>query len=174
MIQLPLFQFVSFTRDTMPRCFLKSELRGDGHLTQPTMLFSRSRWDLREYLLTATLPEITGMGMGEGGPLIVPAGHKSHANHLSTRPSTYRLLKSMYVLDYEMLRLTIRACTYRFHPGPCSLSLHFPVINSHAPKHAPGAADADPVSKERVTISCSPHFIINIPCPFPDPQCIDE
>jgi hypothetical protein len=79
------------------------------------MLFSKSGWDLREYLLTATLPEITGVGMGEDGPLIVPGGHKSHANHLSTRPSPYRLLKSMYVLDYEMLRSSIRACTYWFH-----------------------------------------------------------
>jgi hypothetical protein len=145
------------------------------HLAQPPMLFSKSGLDLREYLLAATLPEITGVGIGEGGPLVVPAGHKSHTNNLSTRPSPHRLLKSMYVLDYEMLRSTIRACTYRFHPpGPGSLSLHFPVINSHAPKHAPGAADADPVSKERVTISSSPLFITNLPCPFPDPQCIDE
>ena len=144
------------------------------HFTPPPMLFSRSGWDLREYLLTATLPEITGVGVGEDGPLSVPPGHKSHANHLSTRPSPHRLLKSMYVLDYEMLRSTIRACTYRFHPGPGLLSLHFPVISRHAPKHAPGAADADPVSKERVTISSFPHFIINLPCPFSDPQCIDE
>jgi hypothetical protein len=80
------------------------------------MLFSKSGWDLREYLLTATLPEISGIGVGEDGPLVVPSGHKSHANHLSTGPSSYRLLKSMYVLDYEMLRSTIRACTYPFHP----------------------------------------------------------
>jgi hypothetical protein len=143
------------------------------HFTQPPMLFSRSDWDLREYLLTATLPEITGVGLGEDGPLIVPAGHKSHANHLATRPSPHRLLKSVYVLDYEMLRSTIGACTFRFHPGHGSHSLHFPVISGHAPKHAHRVAEADPVSKERVTVSSSPHFIINLPCPFSDPQCID-
>ena len=145
------------------------------HLERPHMLFSKSGWDLREYLLTATLPEISGVGTGEDGPLFVPAGHKSHANHLSTRPSPHRLLTSMYVWDYEMLRWTIRGCTYRFHPPvPGSLSLHFPVINSHAPSHAPGAADADPVSKERVTISSLPYFITNLASPFSDPQCIDE
>ncbi|KAF9653074.1 hypothetical protein BDM02DRAFT_2132787 [Thelephora ganbajun] len=121
------------------------------------MLFSKSGWDLREYLLTATLPEISGVGMDEDGPLIVPAGYKSHANHLSTRPSPHRLLTSMYVLDYEMLRLTIRD-----------------FINSHAPRHAPRAANADPVSKERVTISSSPHFITKLPSPFSDPRCIDD
>ena len=94
------------------------------HLAQPPMLFSKSGWDLREYLLTATLPEITGGGMGEDGPIIVPAGHKSHANHLSTRPSPYRLLTSMYVWDYEMLRWAIRACAFPFHPPALALS-HF-------------------------------------------------
>jgi hypothetical protein len=61
-----------------------------------------------------------------------------------------------------------------FIPGPSSLSLHLPVISTHAPRHALGAADADPVSKERVTVSSSPNFIVNLPCPFSDPQCIDE
>jgi hypothetical protein len=86
------------------------------------MLFSKSGWDLREYLLTATLPDISGVGMGEDGPLIVPPGHKSHANHLSTRPSPHRLLTGMYVWDYEMLRWGIRACTFRFHPPALALA----------------------------------------------------
>jgi hypothetical protein len=90
----------------------------------PPMLFLKSGWDLREYLLAVTLPEIGGVGMSEHGPLIVPPGHKSHANHLSTGPSPHRLLTSMYVWDYEMLRWAIRACTFRFHPPALALS-HF-------------------------------------------------
>lgn len=94
------------------------------HPKYPPMLFLKSGWDLREYLLAAILPEISGVGMGKDGPLVVPAGHKSHANHLSTRPSPHRLLTSMYVCDYEMLRWAIRACTYRFHPPALPFS-HF-------------------------------------------------
>ena len=93
-------------------------------LAQPSMLFSKSAWDLHEYLLTATLPEISGVGMGEDGPLIVPTGHKSHANHLSTRPSPHRLLTSIYAWDHGMLRWAIRACAFRFHPPTLALS-HF-------------------------------------------------
>jgi len=139
------------------------------------MLFSKSGWDLREYLLTATLPEITGVGLGEDGPIAVPAGHKSHANHLSTRPSPYRLLTSMYVWDYEMLRWAIRACAFLFHPPVLALS-HFisQVINNHAPRYAPGAVDADPASQEKVTISSPPRFIANPVIPFADPQCTDK
>lgn len=172
--------FVPIIRFCPPHCSgvplnPSSETTRVQHLKQFPMLFSKSGWDLREYLLTTTLPEISGVGMGEDGPLVVPAGHKSHANHLSTRPSPHRLLTSMYVWDYEILRWTIRGCTYRFHP-PASgfLSLHFPVINGHAPRHAPRAADADPVSNERVTISSPPQFITNLVSPFSDPQSIDE
>ena len=88
------------------------------------MLFSKSGWDLHQYLLTATLPEISGVGMSEDGALIVPAGHKSHANHLSTRPSPHRLLTSMYAWDHGMLRWAIRACAFRFHPPTLAFS-HF-------------------------------------------------
>ena len=163
----------------MPTRFLKSKPDSVDKNTKPCispsqMLFSKSSWDLREYLLTATLPEITGVGMSDDGPLIVPAGHKSHANHLSTRPSPHRLLKTMYILDHEMLRSSIRVCAYQLHFRSWLALTNFPVISSRASRHVSRTVGADPATKERITISNPPHFVTNLPCPFSDPQCIDE
>ncbi|KAF7322950.1 Microtubule associated protein [Mycena chlorophos] len=102
---------------------------------------SRGTDNLRGYLREATLPPMTN---DAAAPKMPAPGHKSHLNHLSVRPQSWRRLESIYPFkNFSMEEVVVRW------------------IDTHIPETSLGVEDMDAATGERLTIPCPP--IYNIP-----------
>ncbi|KAJ7057040.1 hypothetical protein C8F01DRAFT_341600 [Mycena amicta] len=105
---------------------------------------TRGTDNLRGYLRQAILPP---MKNDATAPPMPPPGHKSHLNHLSVRPQTWRRLESIYSFSaFSMADAVVRW------------------IDTYIPNTSLGVEDCDSATGEKLTIPCPPVFSV----PFHD------